>query len=117
MQYASESDEAPKRAMRVARALQHKGADEFAKPGHLVEIRFVRGQSLSLTASRLLALMILVAGGDAWKPVVHRMRKADIRRGHKGNERISDMLKNCMVLYLPKTTFPGEVKKRRDDFL
>ncbi|GAO00391.1 replication protein RepA [Komagataeibacter xylinus NBRC 13693] len=92
MQYASESDEAPKRAMRVARALQHKGADEFAKPGHLVEIRFVRGQSLSLTASRLLALMILVAGGDAWKPVVHRMRKADIRRGHKGNERISDML-------------------------
>ncbi|NHN86866.1 RepB family plasmid replication initiator protein [Acetobacter musti] len=78
--------------MRVARALQRKGHEEFAKPGHLVEIRFVRGQSLSLTASRLLALMILVAGGDAWKPVTHRMRKADIRRGHKGNERISDML-------------------------
>jgi hypothetical protein len=36
--------------------------------------------------------MILTAGGDAWEPIAHRMRKADIRRGHKGNERISDML-------------------------
>ena len=78
--------------MRVARALSAKGGDEFAKPGRLVEVRFVKGQSLSLTASRLLALMILTAGGDAWQDVTHKMRKADIRRGHKGNERISEML-------------------------
>jgi hypothetical protein len=83
---------APGRAMRVAHALQARDGDEFAKPGNLVEVRFVKGQSLSLTAARLLALMILTAGGDAWEPVAHRMRKADIRRGHKGNERISDML-------------------------
>ncbi|OHB26819.1 MAG: replication initiation protein, partial [Phenylobacterium sp. RIFCSPHIGHO2_01_FULL_69_31] len=31
-------------------------------------------------------------GGDAWRPVAHKMRKSDIRRGHKGNERIADML-------------------------
>lgn len=80
------------RAMRVARILSGKGGDEFAKPGKLVEVRFVKGQSLSLTASRLLALMILTAGGDAWQAIPHKMRKADIRRGHKGNERISDML-------------------------
>lgn len=78
--------------MRAAHALQARDGDEFAKPGTLVEVRFVRGQSLSLTAARLLALMILTAGGDAWRPVAHRMRKADIRRGHKGNERIADML-------------------------
>lgn len=78
--------------MRVAAALQAKGGEEFAKPGSIVEIKFVKGQSLSLTASRLLALMILTAGGDAWEDRPHRMRKADIRRGHKGNERISDML-------------------------
>lgn len=78
--------------MRVAAALQAKGGDEFAKPGSIVEVKFVKGQSLSLTASRLLALMILTAGGDAWEDRRHRMRKADIRRGHKGNERISDML-------------------------
>lgn len=80
------------RAMRVARALASKGGEEFAKPGKLVEVRFVKGQSLSLTASRLLALMILTAGGDAWQEMAHKMRKADIRRGHKGNERISEML-------------------------
>ncbi|MCE7798102.1 replication initiation protein [Sphingobium sufflavum] len=78
--------------MRVAAALQAKGGDEFAKPGSIIEVKFVRGESLSLTASRLLALMILTAGGDAWEEKPHRMRKADIRRGHKGNERISDML-------------------------
>jgi len=80
------------RAMKVARALRLRAGDEFAKPGSLVEVKFVKGQSLSLTASRLLALMILTAGGDAWEAMPHRMRKTDIRRGHKGNERISDML-------------------------
>jgi hypothetical protein len=83
---------APGRAMRVAHALKARGTDDFAKPGNLVEVRFVKGQSLSLTAARLLALMILTAGGDAWQEMPHRMRKADIRRGHKGNERITDML-------------------------
>jgi len=80
------------RAMRVAATLARKGGDEFAKPGKLVEVRFVKGQSLSLTASRLLALMILTAGGDAWRDTSHKLRQADIRRGHKGNERIVDML-------------------------
>lgn len=82
----------PGRAMRVAAALRAKGGDEFAKPGSIIEVKFVKGESLSLTASRLLALMILAAGGDAWEDKPHRMRKADIRRGHKGNERITDML-------------------------
>ncbi len=80
------------RAMRVSSALSARRTEQFAKPGRLVEVRFVKGQSLSLTASRLLALMILAAGGEAWRDTPHRMRKVDIRRGHKGNERISDML-------------------------
>lgn len=85
-------DEDAPRPMRVAAALARRGGADFAKAGKLVEVRFVKGQSLSLTAARLLALMILAAGGDAWRDVTHRMRKADIRRGHKGNERIVDML-------------------------
>ncbi len=80
------------RAMKVARVVSAKEGDEFVKPGDLVEVRFVKGHSLSLTASRLLALMILAAGADAWADMRHRMRKADVRRGHKGNERIGDML-------------------------
>ena len=94
--------------MRVATALARKGSDEFVKPGRLVEVRFVKGQSLSLTASRLLALMILTAGGDAWRDIPHRMRKADIRRGHKGNERIVDMLEE-----LHRTLFAEDDKSWR----
>lgn len=96
------------RSMRVAAALARKGGDEFVKPGRLVEVRFVKGQSLSLTSSRLLALMILTAGGDAWQDVTHRMRKADIRRGHKGNERIGDMLEE-----LHRTLFAEDDKSWR----
>lgn len=96
------------RSMKVAAALARKGGEEFAKPGKLVEVRFVKGQSLSLTASRLLALMILAAGGDAWRDIPHRMRKADIRRGHKGNERIVDMLEE-----LHRTLFAEDDKSWR----
>lgn len=99
---------APGRAMRVAAALKAKGGDEFAKPGSIIEIKFVKGESLSLTASRLLALMILTAGGDAWEDRPHRIRKADIRRGHKGNERITDMLQE-----LHRTLFAVDDKSWR----
>ncbi|AIT82611.1 replication initiation protein [Novosphingobium pentaromativorans] len=94
--------------MRVAAALKAKGGDEFAKPGSIIEIKFVKGESLSLTASRLLALMILTAGGDAWEDRPHRIRKADIRRGHKGNERITDMLQE-----LHRTLFAVDDKSWR----
>lgn len=96
------------RAMRVSSALSAKRTDEFAKPGRLVEVRFVKGESLSLVSSRLLALMILTAGGDAWRDMTHRMRKADIRRGHKSNERISDMLEE-----LHRTLFAEDDKSWR----
>src|SRR3546814_15514207 len=76
------------RSMKVAAALTRKGGDEFAKPGKLIEVRFVKGQSLSLTASRLLALMILTAGGGAWRDTRHSLRKSEIRRGHKSQDRI-----------------------------
>lgn len=105
---ASPVDARPGRAMRVAAALKTKGGDEFAKPGNMIEIKFVKGESLSLTASRLLALMILAAGGDAWEDRPHRIRKADIRRGHKGNERITDMLQE-----LHRTLFAVDDKSWR----
>ena len=103
-----DEDASSARPMRVAAVLARKGGEDFAKPGKLVEVRFVKGQSLSLTASRLMALMILAAGGDAWRDTSHRMRKADIRRGHKGNERIVDMLEE-----LHRTLFAEDDKSWR----
>lgn len=112
---AQEDDAVVGRAMRVARVLTSKRGDDFAKPGNLVEVKFVKGQSLSLTASRLLALMILAAGGDAWRPIAHKMRKADIRRGHKGNERISEMLEELhrTLFAVDDTSWRGRKATRR----
>jgi hypothetical protein len=42
------AEPAPGRAMRVAHALKARDNDEFAKPGNLVEVRFVKGQSARL---------------------------------------------------------------------
>lgn len=113
--FGADEDAAPGRAMRVSRALTAKRGDDFAKPGNLVEVKFVKGQSLTLTASRLLALMILTAGGDAWRPIAHRMRKAEIRRGHKGNERISEMLEELhrTLFAIDDTSWRGRKATRR----
>jgi hypothetical protein len=104
------------RAVRVAGVVARKSGDEFVKAGNLVEVRFVKGQSLSLTASRLLALMILTAGGDAWRDVTHRMRKADIRRGHKGNERIVDMLEELHRTLFSEDDFSWRGKRATKRF-
>jgi hypothetical protein len=80
------------RAMRAAHQIAARGGDEFVKAGQIVEVRFAAGQSMSLAAGKLLALMILTAAGDAWKPTTHRLRKSDVRGRHKGNERVADLL-------------------------
>src|SRR3546814_15129168 len=49
----AQADSAPGRAMRVAAALQAKGGEEFVKPGSIVEIKFVKGQSLSTEERRV----------------------------------------------------------------
>src|SRR3546814_20188151 len=79
-------------AMEGAAALTRKGVDGVGKLGKRIGGRFVKGESLSLTAWRLLALMIRTAGGEAWRDTRHRLRKSEIRRGHKSNDRIADML-------------------------
>jgi len=98
--------------MRVAHALKARDGEDFAKPGNLVEVRFVRGQSLSLTAARLLALMILTAGGDGWQPMAHKMRKSEIRRGHPRATNASPTCsRNCTERCLRSTTLSWRVAK------
>lgn len=75
--WPSRSANPPGRAMRVAAALQAKGGDEFAKPERIVEVEFLKGQLLSLTTSRLLALMMLTAGGDPAFPGARRPHQMD----------------------------------------
>jgi hypothetical protein len=100
------------RAMKVARVVVAKDGDEFVKLGDLVEVRFVKGHSISLTASRLLALMILAAGADAWEEMRHRMRKADIRRGHKVTSGLVICLKSYTARFFRKMIDLGVAKKQ-----
>src|SRR3546814_19285446 len=52
--------------------------------------------------------IFLTAGGDAWRDTRHRLRKSEIRRGHKSNDRIADMLEE-----LHRTLFATDDKSWR----
>lgn len=65
---------------------------EIVKAGELVDVRFIKGQSPTLAARRTLALLIGVSAGDAWLDTRHRITKRELRQGHKGNERLPDLL-------------------------
>jgi hypothetical protein len=83
----------PGQTMQIARRLAEDGDDDsIIKPRELIEITYPKGQSPSLTARRTLALLLAAAAGNAWRAGTHRIRKSDLRRAHKGNERIRDLL-------------------------
>src|SRR3546814_20921172 len=82
----AQADSAPGRAMRVAAALQAKGAEAFAKPGSFVEPKFVKGRYPSLTASQFPTSILLTAEGVAGPDHLHRLHMPDIRHGQRGRE-------------------------------
>lgn len=78
--------------MRAAHKAAKDDADQVIKAGELIQATFPKGASPSLTARRVLALMMGAAAGDGWKKQTHRITKKDIRQAHKGNERIEQIL-------------------------
>lgn len=85
------------RTMKVASAARNNhGLEEIIKAGELVRARPAKGRSLSLFAQRCLNLMLAEAAGDAWKDRPFTVTKKALRRGHKGNERIDQMLDELM---------------------
>lgn len=90
----------PDRTMKVAQAKQAVGHDEIAKASEIVEVRPAKTAVLSLAARRTLNLMVQAAAGDAWQGHRHAISKKALRQGHKGNERISDILEELMTTLL-----------------
>jgi hypothetical protein len=80
------------RTMRAAHKAAQSGVGEIVKAGELIQAHFPKGVAPSLTARRVLALMMGAAAGDGWRKQTHRITKAEIRQAHKGNERISQIL-------------------------
>jgi hypothetical protein len=101
----SESEE-PKigLTLRVAERIAKSNSDFVSKPGELVESEFETG-SLSAAARKAFALMLRKAGGDAAEDRVFTITKKELRRSHKGNERIQGVMDELIrVIVRIKTT-------------
>lgn len=90
--------------LRVAEKISKNNLDFVSKPGELVEAEFETG-SLSAAARKAFALMLRKAGGEAADERVFTITKKELRRSHKGNERIQGIMDELIrVIVRIKTT-------------
>jgi hypothetical protein len=90
--------------LRVAERITKSNLDFVSKPGELVEAEFETG-SLSAAARKAFALMLRKAGGEASEDRVFTITKKELRRSHKGNERIQAVMDELIrVIVRIKTT-------------
>lgn len=97
----------------AAKAARARPQAELVKPGELVEARFARGMSPSAAARKTLALLIQAAAADAWRAGPHSILKKEIRRSHKSNERIEDILDELQSILLKIDTVAPDGRAAR----
>jgi hypothetical protein len=91
--------------LKAAWRAQNEHSRFIIKPGEMIEARFAHGASLSVSARKMLALLIAKAGGDALKDGYHTITKKELRGSHRGNERVSEVLKELVnVKFIMRTT-------------
>ncbi len=79
--------------MRTAHEAAKSDLGEIIVPRELVEhLEHHPDQSPSLAARRTIALLIMASAGDAWAQMTHRITKAELSGGHKGDERLPALL-------------------------
>ncbi|MDT0577170.1 replication initiation protein [Croceicoccus sp. F390] len=84
------------RTLKAAHRADREGRRVVIKPGELIEAKFARGASPSLSARKVLALLIAKAGGDAWRSGSHTITKKELRGSHESNDRINNILDELM---------------------
>ena len=87
------------RTMEVARIEKERGSDTIVQPRELVEVRYARGVSLSLSARKVFALMMHQAAGDAWRDQEHRIAKRMLRGSHNSNDRLTETIDELMGIF------------------
>ena len=107
---SGEADDKPGRTMEVARIEKERGSDTIVQPRELVEVRYARGVSLSLSARKVLALMMHQAAGDAWRDQEHRIAKRMLRGSHNSNDRLADTIDELMGIFF---AMPDQVEGDR----
>lgn len=80
------------RTLKAAAAVRSAENGRIIQPRELVEVAFAPGCAPSAAARRALVLVIDAAGPAAGLDIIHRISKKELRRGHKGNERLGDLL-------------------------
>jgi hypothetical protein len=81
----------PTAAVAIAAHRDH-GLEKIIKAAELVWARPAKGRTLGLLASKCLNLMLGVAGGEGFIDKMYSISKKELRRAHKGNERLPAML-------------------------
>lgn len=104
------ADDKPGRTMEVARIEKERGSGTIVQPRELVEVRYARGVSLSLSARKVLALMMHQAAGDAWRDQEHRIAKRMLRGSHNSNDRLTDTIDELMGIFF---AMPDQVEGDR----
>src|SRR3546814_21034827 len=96
------------RTMEVARTEKERGSDTIVQPRELVEVRYARGVSLSLSARKVLTLMMHQAAGAAWHYPEHRIAKRMLTGSHNSNDRLTETIDEPMGIFL---AIPDQIRK------
>lgn len=90
--------------MKAAHMARAESRRVIVKAGELIEARFARGVSPSLSARKVLSLLIEKASGDAWRPGAHTITKKELRGSHESNDRLNDTLDELMAVQFKMPT-------------
>src|SRR3546814_5105959 len=82
------ADDKPGRTMAVARIEKERGSATIVQSRELVEVRYARGVSLTLSARKHHALMMHQADGDSWREQEHRTDKPLLAGDHHSHTRL-----------------------------
>lgn len=96
MTKALPSPNKPARIVRVGLAARQHGGEELIQPADLADAPFAPGQSPSLSARRMLLLMVATAAGEGFADKTYRLTKRELRKGHDSNDRIGDIVDEVM---------------------
>lgn len=81
------------RTLKVIAAIESARKSDIAKAAELIDVRPANGQNLSLAARRTFNLLLKAAGSRIGDPIRHRILKKTLRRGHKSNDHLLDVLR------------------------
>jgi hypothetical protein len=93
-----------------------KSGSSIIKPGELIDV--IEVTPLTLTESRIYDLLIANAWDRITEPVVHKIKKADLRGAHESNDRLETAIETMMgALAVVQHVVDGKPRRARVQLL